>query len=129
MPSVVRERSYSSVRVFWLDKDLLNRKLRESADRIVGAFPQVREVILFGSILEDRATSRSDIDILIVVDKADRRFIDRPLDFKRYFNNIGMGVDIFVYTEEEIKKGSRIAQEAFNKGHRLFKRPSRKEKK
>ena len=66
------------------------------------------EVILFGSLAEDKATAFSDADILIVVKDSAKRFIDRSVDFAPYFQNIGVEVDLFVYTKKEIEHHTAI---------------------
>jgi predicted nucleotidyltransferase len=89
--------------VFWLDKDLLRKRIQKAARRILSANSNVEKVILFGSLAEDKATALSDADILIVVKNSAKRFIDRSVDFAPYFQNIGVEVDLFVYTGKEIE--------------------------
>lgn len=103
MQSVIQRRSYGSVKVFWLDKDLLRKRIEKAARRILSANSNVEKVILFGSLAEDKATAFSDADILIVVKDSAKRFIDRSVDFAPYFQNIGVEVDLFVYTGKEIE--------------------------
>jgi len=33
-------------------------------------------------------------------------FIDRPIRFRDYFSDIGVGADLFVYTEQELAAGT-----------------------
>jgi len=101
--SVIQRRSYGSVKVFWLDKDLLRKKIQKAARRILSTNSNVEKVILFGSLAEDKATAFSDADILIVVKDSAKRFIDRSIDFTPYFQNIGIEVDLFVYTRKELE--------------------------
>jgi predicted nucleotidyltransferase len=103
MQSVIQRKSYGSVKVFWLDKGLLKKRIQKAAKKILSANDDVEEVILFGSLAEDKATAFSDADILIVVKDSAKRFIDRPIDFLPYFQNIGVEVDLFVYTRKEIE--------------------------
>lgn len=103
MQSVIQKRSYGSVKVFWLDKNLLMKRLQQAARRIRATNANVEKVILFGSLAEDKATAFSDADILIVVKDSMKRFIDRSIDFVPYFQNIGVEVDLFVYTRKEIE--------------------------
>jgi len=69
---------------------------------LVAREPSVKSVILFGSVIESRATPASDGDIVIVVTKSNRPFHERSLEFVAYFEDIGLGTDIFVYTQGEI---------------------------
>jgi len=68
----------------------------------------VEKVILFGSLAVDRATAFSDADILIIVKDSTKRFIDRPNDFSEYFQNMGVEVDLFVYTRKEIEQKEKF---------------------
>ncbi len=103
MQSVIQKKSYGSVKVFWLDKDLLRKRIQKAARRILSTNANVEKVILFGSLSEDKATAFSDADILIVVKDSAKRFIDRSIDFAPYFQNIGIEVDLFVYTRKELE--------------------------
>lgn len=63
----------------------------------------------------------SDADILIVVRGSDTPFIDRASRFRDYFADIGLGVDLFVYTEQEIAAGTiPLAATALRTGIDLF---------
>lgn len=110
MQSAIQKKSYGSVKVFWLDKELVKKRIHKAAKKASSENPGVEEVILFGSLAEDRATAFSDADILIIVKESTKRFIDRPLDFIKYFQHIGIEVDLFVYTRKEIeqKKACRL---------------------
>jgi predicted nucleotidyltransferase len=66
----------------------------------------VVRVVLFGSVASDRALPSSDADILVVVRDSDLPFIDRAGRFRDYFSDIGVGVDLFVYTEQEVAAGT-----------------------
>lgn len=122
MQSVIQKRYYGSVNVFWLNKELLNRRIHRAAGRLVSGNPAVREVVLFGSFAKDRATAFSDIDILLIVAYSDKRFIDRPDAFRDYFNDIELQVDLFVYTEAELKRDIPVVKRALSEGRCLAKR-------
>ncbi|OQX81525.1 MAG: hypothetical protein B6D56_02320 [Candidatus Omnitrophica bacterium 4484_70.1] len=104
MLSVIVKKSYGSVKVFWLNKELLKKELVKIAKKIKSCNDNVKDIILFGSVKEDKATPFSDIDISIIVKKSSKRFIERPLEFIDYFKEIPLGVDLFVYTEEEVER-------------------------
>ena len=63
---------------------------------------EVRKVILFGSAAAGNNLPSSDVDILIIVAHSSERFIDRADYFIDYFIPIGVPVDVFVYTENEV---------------------------
>jgi predicted nucleotidyltransferase len=94
------------VKVFWLDRDLLKSRIRRAAGNLSRDHEAVVRVILFGSVASGRALPSSDADILVVVREIALPFIDRANRFRDYFADIGLGVDLFVYTEQEIAAGS-----------------------
>lgn len=97
MPAVVRKSSYGSVTVFWLDRAEAIRRLTEAARRLVRERPGVRAVYLFGSLAEGRAVPASDADVPVIFQASDCPWPDRPLDFSRYFEAVGLPVDLFCY--------------------------------
>lgn len=105
-PPVIRCTSSGSVTVRWLDRDLLKRRIAEAARALGRAHEAVTQVVLFGSAASGRALPSSDADVLIVVRNSTARFIDRAVPFRPFFSEIGVGVDLFVYTEPEIRSAS-----------------------
>ena len=117
MPSVIQKRSYNSVKIFWLNKELLETNIFNAVNTLADSRLEVKKVILFGSIAENRGLPSSDVDILIIVSESTCRFIDRALDFQKFFEDVGLGVDLFVYTEEEIERYNiPLANSAMKKG-------------
>ena len=104
--SVIRKQSCGSVKVFWLDRNLLKSRIRQAARNLSREHEAVVRVVLFGSVANDRALPSSDADILVVVRTSDLPFIDRASQFRDYFSDIGVGVDLFVYTEQEVAAGT-----------------------
>lgn len=105
-PPVISRRSYGSVTVFWLDRDLLKSRVAAAARELGREHEAVTQVVLFGSAASGRALPSSDADVLIVVRDSNERFIDRAEPFHPFFAEIGVGVDLFVYTEPEIRSAS-----------------------
>lgn len=121
MQSVIQKKSYNSVKVFWLNKTLLQHRIKEAVKILILECPEVEKVILFGSAADNRETPLSDIDILIMVNESKFRFLDRSLPFRKYFQDIGLGVDIFVYTIKEKKEGNiPLVNTALEKGKVLY---------
>lgn len=118
MPSAVRKESYGSVTVFWLERDEAVRCLTGAARRLLAERPEVREVYLFGSLAEGRAVPGSDADVLVLLSESDERWLDRPLEYGPFFDDCGIGVELFCYTEEEAD-GHRLAERAQSRGVRL----------
>lgn len=101
MRSVVQRRSYGSVKVFWLNRDAALRALRKAASRLVSEREDVAAVYLFGSLAEGRAVPGSDADVLVLLERSGRRWVERSLDFQHYFDDCGLPVELFCYTREE----------------------------
>ena len=104
--SVIQKQSYGFVKVFWLDRSLLKSRIRRAARNLTRDHEAVVRVVLFGSVASDRALPSSDADILVVVRDSETPFIDRAGQFRDYFSDIGVGVDLFVYTEQELAAGT-----------------------
>ena len=102
MQSAIQKQSYGSVKVFWLNKKLLNRQIEDAAQKLLAERAEVKKVVLFGSFAEDRATVFSDVDILLVVQFSSKRFIDRPQDYIDYFRKIELSKDLKRYTTVEL---------------------------
>lgn len=123
MQSIIRKKSYDSVKVFFLNRKLLIEKIKQATAELVTERPEVRKVILFGSVAESRALPSSDIDILLITECNNERFIDRPPRYLSFFQDIPMSVDCFVYSVEEIQSGKHpLAQTAIRMGTVLFER-------
>ena len=119
--SVIQKQSYGSVKVFWLDRSLLMSRITRAARNLAGQHEAVVRVVLFGSVASDRAVPSSDVDLLVVVRACDMPFLDRAALFREYFMDLGVGVDLFVYTEREVAAGNiPIAVHALRTGIVLF---------
>ena len=103
MQSVIQKESFDSVKIFWLDSIELRKRLENAALRMLRENHLVHKDILFGSVASGKATPASDVDIVITIKESDKRFIDRSLGFLGYFSEADLGVDIFVYTLEELR--------------------------
>jgi predicted nucleotidyltransferase len=124
MPSVVRSRSSGSVRVFSADWAALKRKLKAVAERVARDRSEVTRIMLFGSLSQGTATPGSDADILVVVKETAARIVDRPLPYLPFFVEVGVGVDVFVYTEAEVAADEiPLLKNALSAGESLFGRP------
>ena len=119
--SVIRERSFNSVQVFWIDNDLVWERLERCVATLTRN-PHVMKVVLFGSFAEGRAVPGSDLDILIIIDEDERRITDRIPAFLEVFDDIGLSVDLFPYTPDELS--NPLAEQALASGMVLFERYS-----
>jgi predicted nucleotidyltransferase len=62
--------------------------------------PEVREVILIGSLARGDWSARSDADVVVIVDRADRPGPVRRPDYVPR-QPLGVPVDVLVYTPQE----------------------------
>lgn len=118
--SLVQTKFYDSVTISWLDRPTLGKVIAESIDTLVRNEVGVREVILFGSAASGRSTPGSDVDVLILVDRSDDRPMKRADRFLCYFDDIDLGVDLFVYTENEAARSIPLIETARETGQILF---------
>ena len=110
-PSVVQERSYGSVRVFWLNKEELYKGLITAVRTLKKERPEVKEIILFGSVAEGRAVPGSDVDLLVITGK-------KTEEIERYFEDLELPVDLHIATPEEVEKSS-FWREICKRGRKL----------
>ena len=96
-------------------------RITRAARNLAGQHEAVGRVVLFGSVASDRAVPSSDADLLVVVRACDAPFLDRAALFREYFLDLGVGVDLFVYTEREVAAGNiPIAAHALRTGIVLY---------
>jgi len=79
---------------------------------------KARKAILFGSLATGRASRRSDLDLMIVMD-TEKRFFDRHDEFQEIFDSFpGLAIDLLIYTPEELERirHRRFIRDIFSKG-------------
>lgn len=96
------EKSSNSVKVVFADKNKVLRQLKAYARKLKRTSPDVEKVGYFGSYATDTFGPASDVDLLIILHKSSKRFLDRIPDFIP--DNLSVGCDCFPYTNEEIEK-------------------------
>ena len=120
MPSAIRKRSYGSVTIFSVDKELVRKALDEFVKEL-RARPEVVAVVLFGSFDTPHFGVRSDVDLLVVLRESSLPFLDRiPLYTPSGFP---VDIDVFPYTLDEVRAGQRVARTALKTGRLLWVRP------
>lgn len=67
---------------------------------------QASQVILFGSYARGEATDRSDVDLLVVAE-TDLPRHKRAVNLYKQFHPYPFGMDIVVYTPQEIEEGMK----------------------
>lgn len=117
MRSVVECYRGRDVRVFRLDREAVVARLRARAERLLAEEPRVVEVRLFGSLARGDAHPGSDADLLVVVGDGAGPFRDRIPAIARHFSGVGVGCDVFVYTDEErTRLTGRFARAVLDEG-------------
>ena len=112
------------MRVWSLDREGLVAQVTALAARLAREFPEVVQVVLFGSAAEGRALPSSDVDLLVVVSSSQQRFLERADRYRPLFEPLEMGLDLFVYTSDEAATVP-LARGALAKGRTLFARAGR----
>ena len=80
-------------------------KVREYGMRVRKRLP-VKNIILFGSYVKGTATSESDIDVAIVVEKLpDEDFLDVGADLMMLRQSIDLRIEPHLLSEEEDREG------------------------
>jgi predicted nucleotidyltransferase len=94
----------SGVKVRFLNREEIVSRLVVLAKRLLAARADVIEVSLFGSLVRGNYAPGSDADILILLREDSRRFIDRIPEFLTHFSNVGVPIEVFPYTQDELEK-------------------------
>ncbi|MCX5885331.1 MAG: nucleotidyltransferase domain-containing protein [Proteobacteria bacterium] len=94
----------NGVKVKFLNRDEVFPRLATCAKQLLASKPDVLEVSLFGSFVRGNYAPGSDADIFILLKKDQRRFIDRIPEFLDHFPGVGVPIEVFPYTIEEIEK-------------------------
>ena len=115
----MREESSGSVRVFWLEINELLESLKQEAQRLGEENQEVERIVLFGSLAKGKATPGSDADLLIILTRSEKPFLERIGEWLEKIR-IDFPVDVFPYTQEELH--TPLAREALKDGIVLFKR-------
>ena len=90
-----------SVRIFRLDREGAVAALRERAEALLAARPDVVEIRLFGSLARGGAAPGSDADLFVLIESTDLPFLERIPALLRHFSGLGIGCDIIAYTRAE----------------------------
>ena len=103
-------------------------RIEETLQKLVENYNPVK-IILFGSYAYGTPTEDSDIDLLIIVEKTDKkRMVDRFVEVKRIIFNPESKIPVspIVITEEEIKNrlelGDDFIEEVLTRGKVLYER-------
>jgi len=60
MQSIIRKKLYGSVKIFYLNRDLLIKSLKKCIEKVTEKKPEVEKIILFGSIVETKSSRKNN---------------------------------------------------------------------
>lgn len=91
--------------------------------RRVLATAQPSRIILFGSYGRGDADEGSDLDLMVVLPEAPDKY-DEMIRLHKAVGNVGLGVDVLVYSEAEYQRRSQVPGTvlywARNEGRQLY---------
>ncbi len=99
---MLQVRSLDSVKISSVDHKALIDALHDIAEKIKSENRSAESIRLFGSFNKGNYTPESDIDVLIIMDKADRPFVTRRDKFAPYFSDLPFDVNILAYSRDEV---------------------------
>lgn len=91
-----------SVVVRSADPEAVSRAVAAHAAHLRATHPEVRRIIWFGSWVQGTATPGSDVDLCVVLRRADKPLRDRIPDYLPV--GFPVGLDVFPYTEAELNR-------------------------
>jgi predicted nucleotidyltransferase len=119
MPSFVVEESLGSVKVFWPKQEELVQEIEKLALTLGESDDNVLEIVLFGSLAERKAVPGSDADILVLLKKDERGFMERVAEWQEKFS-LDYPTEVFPYTQKEAD--CPMVVQALKRGIVLFRR-------
>lgn len=120
MRSNAPEKSSSSVKVTFLDRDTVKAELAKTVSYLKAREPTVRKVILFGSLARGDHGARSDADVLVILASSDVPPRERLSRILPHFDAAPIAVDVIPLTEEEVRarqeRGDRFIARILSEG-------------
>lgn len=83
-----------------------SEQIQQAVDRLVAAARPLK-VILFGSYARGDATENSDLDLMVIEREVPNKF-DEMVRLHRAVGNVGAGVDVVVYSDQEASRRSQV---------------------
>jgi len=119
--------SLRSAGATFLDRKRRIQELSRAVGRAAREMPEIRRVILFGSLAHGTATPRSDADLIVVVAHSPQRHCrDRIPGVLEALGELPCPVDLFVLTIDELQRarqrGLPLAQEGLDCGLEIYPR-------
>lgn len=95
-------RSLNSSVLKWPDHNQVISSLSKWVKKVLQARSDITKIGYFGSYARKDWGVGSDLDLLVVVEKSDRLFHERPVEWDAL--DIPVPVDLLIYTDEEFTK-------------------------
>ena len=92
---IYKSRPPKSILDFSSEKLLLSIKNSLKKKKIISAY-------IFGSFAQKKSSEWSDLDMVIIVEKTKKSFLERPIEFTNLLN-LDIPIDILVYTKKEFE--------------------------
>ena len=108
-----------------LDYDRVLSALRRFAAEELAPRPEVREVVLIGSLARGDWSAHSDADIVVVVDRSSEPVVAFRSGEYLPRASLGIPVDVFVYTASEAEAWRPQYRSDVESGITLFRRNER----
>lgn len=116
----------STVKITYFDSDAVRAAVDAHVGALAARHPEIEEVILFGSLVSGTPVPGSDVDLLLVLSRSDRPFLERIPAFLP--TGFPVGMDVFPYTREEIqqmtREGNSLVRGALREGRTVYRRQS-----
>ncbi len=105
--------SSGSVKAISLNRDEILEKLQQISKEALIAFPEIREIRLFGSLARGEETGLSDADIFILTTSNEKNPLERMRPYFDFFSRrLGMALDMIVATPQESEGFKEIRKES-----------------
>jgi uncharacterized protein len=118
----MHSRSSRSVKITYFPKERVREALAQYVPDIVSRRPEIKRIVLFGSVARGDAVPGSDVDLLLVLNSSSRPFLERISEYRP--DRFPVGVEIFAYTQEELDnmlgEGNWFLRRALSEGEVLF---------
>ena len=86
---------------------MLSEAMIQQAVQRITQTARPRKVILFGSYARGDATADSDLDLIVVFEEIPNKHREMAR-LRSAVGMVGVGVDVLVFSEDEIKRRSRV---------------------
>jgi predicted nucleotidyltransferase len=83
----------------WPNRQTVDAAAREWAAKVAAARPDVVRIGYFGSYARGDWGVGSDLDLVIIVERSDRPYVERPAEWRR--ESLPVPTDLLVYTVAE----------------------------